>query len=1224
MKRAIQIMIVVMMLLVMLPSVALAEDEDITLPLANSATVLTESVEKGGTISVSLDVTEEGSGIAELEIVLYAFNGDAQRYISSNIIRYTEPQFSGTLTVDIEVPLNAFAGSYFIGSINIADQAGNQNYYANSAIQDGYLNDGESNYIPLYSNHDIRCVVTGAGRTSVISTGDEDITLPLANSATVLTESVEKGGTISVSLDVTEEGSGIAELEIVLYAFNGDAQRYISSNIIRYTEPQFSGTLTVDIEVPLNAFAGSYFIGSINIADQAGNQNYYANSAIQDGYLNDGESNYIPLYSNHDIRCVVTGAGRTSVISTGDEDITLPLANNVTVLTDRVGKPGTISVSLDVTEEGSGIAELEIVLYAFNGDAQRYISSNIIRYTEPQFSGTLTVDIEVPLNAFAGSYFIGSINIADQAGNQNYYANSAIQDGYLNDGESNYIPLYSNHDIRCVVNNEGRISVEYDYDVDVVAEDSDSDLIQQINDMEEGKAAMVFVDFASHDTCTKEMLDAINGKDKTIVFYYNGIQWAFNGLDIVNETKDVHLTVEIEREPGDEYGFDTDVLKVVFYANGELPGPVSIRLQSDDISDVNDVTGEMYLFYLEDGTPTPEDSDVDYFVNGYDDWCKFNVEHNSTFIISSDDEMTSLSISAPDEVSSGSCFSVEFKVFDIRDLYGTSIDMVYDPEVVRIDDVLLAEVFGGETVSELVSDIDNEAGTMSYAWSLTGDVNGIDISERKTLITIECTALNQADTSWDIGVINSQTQTLSVDGDNTRILLSDSNAASIEVDEPTASIVMDKNYSDEIIEGQLNRTYYNDDESIDRIEIYYGADDSSIIQKINYYTNGIRTSYSEYNASGTITKKTILYTSGVKKEAWFYAAGIKYAISEYNTSGTITKKTFIRSDGVKEEAWFYAAGIKYAISEYNTSGTITEKTFIRSDGVKEEAWFYAAGIKYAISEYNTSGTITKKTFIRSDGVKEEAWFYAAGIKYAISEYNTSGTITEKTFIRSDGVKEEAWFYAAGIKYAISEYNTSGTITKKTFIRSDGVKEEAWFYAAGIKYAISEYNTSGTITKKTFIRSNGVKEEAWFYAAGIKYAISEYNTSGTITKKTFIRSNGVKEEAWFYAAGIKYATSEYNTSGVITKKTYLYSSGIRKKVYWYSSTTGLRYAISEYDTDGDITKKTYLNSSGVRKIIYWYSSITGNKYAKSYYNTDGDITKKIYYNEDGSVKETVYY
>ena len=157
---------------------------------------------------------------------------------------------------------------------------------------------------------------------------------------------------------------------------------------------------------------------------------------------------------------------------------------------------------------------------------------------------------------------------------------------------------------------------------------------------------------------------------------------------------------------------------------------------------------------------------------------------------------TNFYITAPDATFSGYNFSVELAVSDITDLYGASIDMVYDPELVQVDDVILTDVFGGETVNTLVSDIDNETGELSYCWSLTGDVSGADIVGSTTLITVECTAVNTTDGSWAIDVTNLPAQELTVSGDNTRILLSDSNADSIAISEPTHTMTFYELFSD--------------------------------------------------------------------------------------------------------------------------------------------------------------------------------------------------------------------------------------------------------------------------------------------------------------------------------------------------------------------------------------------------------------------------------------------
>ena len=232
------------------------------------------------------------------------------------------------------------------------------------------------------------------------------------------------------------------------------------------------------------------------------------------------------------------------------------------------------------------------------------------------------------------TYRIGNIHIRDKAGNPREYFDGWPKEGYNNDGANNYISCIGNSSIKCIMGAQSTFDLVYDYDVDLAASATDWGLTDQIAGLAEGKAAMVYVNFAYRDICTKEMLDAIKGKDKTIVFYYDNIQWAFYGKDIVNPTKDVHMSVSTHKLSGEQYGLGGDVLKLEFYSNGVLPGPVTVRVQSDEISKVFGDSETMYLYYLNNGTPVPQTSSVRSFVNGYDEWCKFSVAHNSTFLIS--------------------------------------------------------------------------------------------------------------------------------------------------------------------------------------------------------------------------------------------------------------------------------------------------------------------------------------------------------------------------------------------------------------------------------------------------------------------------------------------------------------------------------------------------------------------------------------------------------------
>lgn len=116
--------------------------------------------------------------------------------------------------------------------------------------------------------------------------------------------------------------------------------------------------------------------------------------------------------------------------------------------------------------------------------------------------------------------------------------------------------------------------------------------------------------------------------------YKDAYQWVINGKRIVSDPKDLDLDVDIFQEPGGPYGIDEDVVRLVFYPNGALPGPIQLRFKSDYLYTYAGIEGELHLYYIDGDEYIEEDGDIDLVFDGTDKWCYATFTHNSEFLVS--------------------------------------------------------------------------------------------------------------------------------------------------------------------------------------------------------------------------------------------------------------------------------------------------------------------------------------------------------------------------------------------------------------------------------------------------------------------------------------------------------------------------------------------------------------------------------------------------------------
>ena len=177
-----------------------------------------------------------------------------------------------------------------------------------------------------------------------------------------------------------------------------------------------------------------------------------------------------------------------------------------------------------------------------------------------------------------------------------------------------------------------RFTVQDEFEFSFEMALSNPKLLQAVQGIQDGYAARILID--GDGVLSRDILEAIAARDVTLVCYKDAYQWVINGKQIVSDPKDLDLDVDIFQEPGDPYGIDEDVVRLVFYPNGALPGPIQLRFKSDYLYTYAGIEGELHLYYIDGGEYIEEDGDIDLVFDGTDKWCYATFTHNSEFLVS--------------------------------------------------------------------------------------------------------------------------------------------------------------------------------------------------------------------------------------------------------------------------------------------------------------------------------------------------------------------------------------------------------------------------------------------------------------------------------------------------------------------------------------------------------------------------------------------------------------
>lgn len=601
--------------------------EDTTSPTVNSISIDSSEVAAGESLTLTMDVTEEGTGFNAIHLTFrHNENDDGSGAQFSFSYEFEKAQYSGKQEFSIPVPAEALAGEWHIDSINIKDQKGNEAFYMGSQKPSG--------------EYELGCTGKSVLESPVFAVANDvetDRDAPALTGLNVVTPeaSVERPGTILVEVSFREEGSGLARIGVEAKPAelcNGTSiVRGISVERECTEEEREAGRAIIELPVDERAAVGDWAISGVGLIDAAGNQG--GASVFGKG----GEDTYDWI--------TIDGVDRRTphftVTASGEylDDHMAPEVTGARVLGDGVvNRPGIVRVEVSFREEGSGIDHISVSANLWEAcDGKNPLMRAYGTYDAPESaedvegaegdegaSDIKNVVVEVPISATdpLGDWCVTGLYLRDKAGNASAvgihgWSNEPLYNWFLIDGQDVRAPHFE-------------VREEFNFQLEMAL--SNPRLIGSLENLGEGEAARILID--DDAVLPKEALDAIAGRDVTLVLYKDAYQWVVRGGDIEGETKDVVLSLELWQEAGDEYGSNDDVVHLVFYPNGELPCPMQVRFKSDYLYSYAGISGALHLYYLDDGELVEEDGNIDLVFDGTDKWCYFDVTHNSEFIIS--------------------------------------------------------------------------------------------------------------------------------------------------------------------------------------------------------------------------------------------------------------------------------------------------------------------------------------------------------------------------------------------------------------------------------------------------------------------------------------------------------------------------------------------------------------------------------------------------------------
>ena len=426
-----------------------------------------------------------------------------------------------------------------------------------------------------------------------VNDNGKDYTAPILSNFRISPQSTTYPDNFTITVDATDDKSGVTQVSFT-YEINGKMYNY---NLNKISGNTYSTKVTVEESV---IYSDAKFITAY-VYDASGNSSKYDTDVNRDPYRNFKE---IILTQNLDV-----------VFTNKIVDNENPKLNSCSYSSTKVSAPGTVTISCSITDD-IGIGNVKLFFQGYDGN-NNLIDSLILYPTYDPLEKKAIFNYTFNQYTPNSTFFIDRVEITDTSGKTSVY--TIYDDDNLN-MKKNTLTLIQ--------------AISSDVTVSTV----DNNYINEVKNMDEGKT--ITIDTTSTSVLNSEVFDSIKGKDINIIVVNDGIQWIFNGKDIINKTKNINTKINIYKinEHGNKdyssmFDKDTNAIVIEFADNGLLPGKALIKIKAD--YSLRDYIGDtdLYVYHvqsIENGLEAIAKK-IDLSSDGY---YEFYITHNSKYIIS--------------------------------------------------------------------------------------------------------------------------------------------------------------------------------------------------------------------------------------------------------------------------------------------------------------------------------------------------------------------------------------------------------------------------------------------------------------------------------------------------------------------------------------------------------------------------------------------------------------
>lgn len=233
---------------------------------------------------------------------------------------------------------------------------------------------------------------------SIALYGIPDYEAPILHSISVDKETVQQGETINLTLEITDDVSGVDYIHV---DFINEATGKTNQVRQKVTVNE-SGKYILPYTVPKDEAAGTLRVDKVYLSDALGRYEFYYSQT------NEYAEKYLPNELS------------VEIVDTTNEDKEAPVLNDLFLSDTTVSAPGKLTLTLNVSDDVSGVRHASAIFVNRQTGKEVKGSWSSLK-VEPVINGTIEIELTTTQYDGSGSYELDQVNLFDENGHYQQY-----------------------------------------------------------------------------------------------------------------------------------------------------------------------------------------------------------------------------------------------------------------------------------------------------------------------------------------------------------------------------------------------------------------------------------------------------------------------------------------------------------------------------------------------------------------------------------------------------------------------------------------------------------------------------------------------------------------------------------------------------------------------------------------------------------------------------------